>query len=389
MPEIIRYYNKLESYIHPNKVLLIYGPRQVGKTTLLQHYLQHTSLKYKLDSGDNVMLRELLQQADFNTLREYAHGYDLIAIDEAQKIPNIGEIFKIMVDQIPGIHIIATGSSSFELAGQVGEPLTGRKITITLYPISQIELRQYHNIAELKEKLPLYLRYGSYPEIITCNNEEDKRDKITELTQSYLLRDILALDRVKSPKILLDLLRLLAFQIGSEVSYSELAQKLVIDAKTVARYLDLLEKSFVLYNLRGFSRNLRKEITKKSKYYFYDLGVRNTLIANFNSLSLRNDIGQLWENFLVIERVKKQQYHRIIANNYFWRKWDKQEIDWLEERGGILYGYEFKWSDSKKAHAPKEWLETYDHTQFEVIHQGNYAAFVIGDNNTTAHFEVY
>jgi len=378
MDKIIRYYNDLEKYNPPNKVLLIYGARQVGKTTLLKRYLSQTPLKYKLDSGDNLMLREYLQQADFNAIREYTQGYELIAIDEAQKIPNIGEILKIMVDQIPGIRIIVTGSSSFELAGQVGEPLTGRKITLTLYPISQLELSQYYNTAELKASLPLYLLYGSYPEIITSDSEIDKRDKITELAQSYLLRDILELDKIRNPKILLDLLRLIAFQIGSEVSYSELAQKLMIDAKTVARYLDLLEKSFVLYNLRGFSRNLRKEVTKKGKYYFYDLGMRNALIANFNPLPLRDDIGQLWENFLVIERLKRQAYQKILANNYFWRTWDQEEIDWLEDRGGILHGYEFKWS-KQKVSVPKGWLETYEHAQFEVIHRDNYISFVIGE----------
>lgn len=378
MDRITRYYNDLEKYNPQNKVLLIYGARQVGKTTLLKRYLSQTSLKYKLDSGDNLMLREYLQQADFNAIREYTQGYELIAIDEAQKIPNIGEILKIMVDQIPGIRIIVTGSSSFELAGQVGEPLTGRKITLTLYPISQLELSQYYNTAELKANLHLYLLYGSYPEIITSDSEVDKRDKITELTQSYLLRDILELDKIRNPKILLDLLRLIAFQIGSEVSYSELAQKLMIDAKTVARYLDLLEKSFVLYNLRGFSRNLRKEVTKKGKYYFYDLGIRNALIANFNPLPLRHDIGQLWENFLVIERLKKQTYQKILANNYFWRTWDQQEIDWLEDRGGILHGYEFKWS-KQKVSVPKGWLETYEHAKFEVIHKDNYISFVVGE----------
>ncbi len=378
MDKITRYYNDLEKYNPPNKVLVIYGARQVGKTTLLKRYLSQTPLKYKLDSGDNLMLRESLEQADFKTIREYAHGYDLIAIDEAQKIPNIGEILKIMVDQIPGIRVIVTGSSSFELAGQVGEPLTGRKITLTLYPISQMELSHYYNSVELKGNLPSYLLYGSYPEIITSDSEVEKRDKITELTQSYLLRDILELDKIRNPKILLDLLRLIAFQIGSEVSYSELAQKLMIDAKTVARYLDLLEKSFVLYNLRGFSRNLRKEITKKGKYYFYDLGIRNALIANFNPLPLRDDIGQLWENFLVIERIKKQAYQKILANNYFWRTWDQQEIDWLEDRGGTLYGYEFKWS-KQKVSVPKDWLETYEHAKFEVIHQDNYIPFVVGE----------
>lgn len=244
-----------------------------------------------------------------------------------------------MGDQVPGLRVIATGSSSFELAGQIGEPLTGRKKTITLYPISQLELKDQTNIIELKQQLENYLVYGSYPDVVSAATQNDKRELINEITHSYLLRDILELDKVKNSKVLLDLLRLLAFQIGSEVSHSELAQKLGIDTKTVSRYLDILEKGFVVYNLRGFSRSLRNEITKKSKYYFYDVGIRNALIANFNSLSLRNDLGGLWENFLMIERLKKQSYLPIYSNNYFWRTWEKKEIDLIEEREGKLFGY--------------------------------------------------
>lgn len=328
-----------------------------------------------MDSGDNIALQNHLANADFNTIKEYASGYNLIAIDEAQKIPNIGQCIKIMIDEIPDLRIIATGSSSFELAGQIGEPLTGRKKTFTLYPIAQLELLDTHNKFELKEKLEQFLIYGSYPEIVAATTSQDKREKIIEITHSYLLKDILELVKIKNSKALLDLLRLLAFQIGSEVSHSELAQKIMIDNKTVSRYLDLLKKAFVIYNLRGFSRNLRKEVNKKSKYYFYDNGIRNALIANFNPLNFRDDIGQLWENFIFIERIKKQSYHQIYSNNYFWRTWDKKEIDIIEERDGKLFGYEIKWKN-KTAKAPNDWLATYTNASFTIINQENYLDYI-------------
>jgi uncharacterized protein len=372
---LLRYYNKLDDLFSPGSVLVIYGPRQVGKTTLLHHYLAQGSHRYKLDSGDNLQVRTLLEGADFETIADYVAGYDLIVIDEAQKIPRIGEVLKIMVDQHPHLRVIATGSSSFELAGQVGEPLAGRKKTLTLYPFSQLELSHYHNPLELKQHLADWLIYGSYPQVVAATSKAEKRSRVVEITESYLLKDILAFDKIKNPKVLLDLLRLLAFQIGNEVSLTELAQKLMINSKTVARYIDLLEKTFVLYNLRGFSRNLRNEVVKKSKYYFYDVGIRNALIANFNAFELRDDVGCLWENFLFMERLKKQAYHDVSVNYYFWRTWDQKEIDLIEEREGKLWGYEFKWG-KKTVKAPKAWLETYSNASFTVINQKNYQDFV-------------
>ncbi|MGD9109052.1 MAG: ATP-binding protein [Gammaproteobacteria bacterium] len=372
---IPRVFQDLDKYLHPNKVLLIYGPRQVGKTTLLKNFLQTTSLKYRFDFGDNISIQHLLSSQDFGLIKEYAQNYQLIVIDEAQKIKDIGQALKIMVDQIPDIKIIATGSSSFELAGQVGEPLTGRKKTLTLYPIAYVELNMLYNRYELKEQLEKILIYGSYPEVITTSNV-NKAELIMEMSQSYLLKDILEFDKVKNSKTLVDLLRLLAFQVGNEVSLSELAQQLAIDTKTVARYIDLLEKSFVIYNLRGFSRNLRKEITKKSKYYFYDNGMRNAIIANFNSLNLRDDVGKLWENFLIMERIKKQSYAGIYTNKYFWRTWDQKEIDFVEEYEGILHGFEFKWGKTT-AKAPQEWCNTYANAKFTVINSENYLDFIL------------
>lgn len=373
--KIPRIYQDLNKYLKPNKALIIYGPRQVGKTTLLQDFLAATKFKYKLDSGDNIQTQHILGSQDFNLIREYAQGYELIAIDEAQRIKNIGLGLKIIVDQMPNIKIIATGSSSFELSGQVGEPLTGRKITLTLYPVSQIELSNLYNPYEIKNKLEEWLIFGGYPEVAAAEDKTEKIKLLEEIVQAYLLKDILNLEKVKSAKILLDLLRLLAFQVGSEVSLTELARQIGIDYKTVARYLDLFEKSFVIYNLRGFSRNLRKEMTKKSKYYFYDNGVRNAVISNFNKLELRNDAGMLWENFLFIERLKKRAYHSIYANSYFWRTWNQKEIDLIEEREGKLFGYEFKWG-KKSLKPPKEWSDAYPDSEFKVISQENYLEFV-------------
>ena len=373
---IPRYYQDLTPYISPNKALVIFGPRQAGKTTLLKNYLegQKGKIKYKLESGDDIIVQELIGSSDFARIKKYAAGYDLIAIDEAQKIKNVGQGLKIMVDEIPGIKIIATGSSSFELAGQIGEPLTGRKITLPLYPVSQIELKNLYNNFELESRLEEYMVYGNYPEVAANDNFDEKRRILNEIVGSYLLKDILELEKVKGSKILLDLLRLLAFQIGSEVSLSELGGQIGLDYKTVARYLDLFEQSFIIYNLRGFSGNLRKEITRKSKYYFLDNGLRNAVISNFNPFNTRDDVGKLWENFMVTERLKKQSYKHIYANNYFWRTYDQKEIDFIEEREGKLFAYEFKWSGKSKT--PKEFLETYTNSEFKSVNKENYLEFI-------------
>jgi uncharacterized protein len=365
----------LKKNLKPNQVLVIYGPRRVGKTTLLMDFLSKTNLKYKLDSGDSIKVQQVLSSQDFEKIFDHVEGYELVAIDEAQYIPNISMGLKIMVDQIKGIKIIATGSSSFQLSGQIGEPLTGRKKTLILYPVSQIELLKIKNSSELRNELANYLIYGSYPSVVSTGSKQGKRDKLEEVVNSYLLQDILALEKVKGSKVLLDLLRLIAFQIGSEVSLSELGTQVGLDTKTVARYLDLFEKSFVLYNLRGYSRNLRSEIVKKSKYYFYDNGIRNAVISNFNSLELRDDIGRLWENFLVAERLKKQTYNKIYANNFFWRTWQGQEIDWIEEREGKLFGFEFKYK-AEKYKIPKLFLKTYPEGTVKLVNKNNYLKFI-------------
>ncbi len=376
---IKRAYEPLERWLQPNKVLVIYGPRRAGKTTLLQHYLAQTTLRYKLDSGDNIRTQQILSSQDFDQILPYVEGYELLAIDEAQGIPNIGMALKIIVDQIPGIRVIATGSSSFELAGQVGEPLTGRKRTLSLYPFAQSELLARHNRFELRERLEEFLRFGVYPEVIEAPTHMAKIETISEIAHSYLFKDILVFDRVRNFRSLIDLLKLLAFQVGNEVSMNELASQLAVDVKTVGRYLDLLEKAFVIFRHGGFSRNLRNEVTSKAKYYFFDVGIRNALIAQFNRLDMRNDVGQLWENFVIAERMKQRSYTPIYANVYFWRTYDGQEVDLVEEREGKLFGYECKWSTKKRVSAPRSWLGSYPEAEFSVITPANYLDFLMGE----------
>lgn len=373
---LARYYENLGKFIKNNHVLIIYGPRQAGKTTLLKHFLNQTNLKYKLDSGDNIRTRNLFESQDFEKILPYAAGYDLIAIDEAQQIPNVGMALKILVDQVPNLSIIVTGSSSFDLSQSVGEPLTGRKITLTLYPMAQMELLKIYNKYELREKLEDFLIFGGYPRVITTKNREEKISILNELADSYLLKDILSLERIKKSEVLLNLVKLLAFQIGQLVSHHELATQLHIDIKTVGKYLDLLEKSFVICKLSGFSRNLRKEIVSKHKYYFFDLGIRNAVIAQFNTLEMRDDVGQLWENFIFIERLKKSSYAQFYGNRYFWRTYEGQEIDFIEEIENKLSAFETKWSANKKVKAPSTWKESYPDSVFQVITPDNYLEYI-------------
>lgn len=372
-----RSYEPLDPHVQPNKVTVIYGPRRAGKTTLLNAFLQQTRFKFKLDSGDNIRTQQLLSSQDFAQILNYAEGYELIAIDEAQNIPNIGMGLKILVDQLPGIRVIVTGSSSFELAGQVGEPLTGRKLTLTLFPLAQSELLGTWNRFELKEHLQDFLVYGSYPEVLLAPTRRERVTVLTEIANSYLLKDILAFDRIKSSRTLLDLLKLLAFQLGGEVSLNELGTQLGVDTKTVQRYLDLLEKAFVIVRLGGLSRNLRQEIRNKNKFYFLDNGIRNAVIAQFNNLDMRNDVGALWENFLFLERLKFRSYAPLYANMYFWRTYNQQEIDLVEERGGNYYGYEFKWSHKASALTPpSNWVKAYPDAGYEVVTPANYGNFI-------------
>lgn len=370
--------NLILDKIEKNKVILLYGPRRVGKTTLLNEIVKENIYKDKIKfvNGELSLVQKEINTQSAVKLKEFIEGASLLIIDEAQKIPNIGLNLKIMVDHIPGIKIIASGSASFALAQKVGEPLTGRQKKVMMYPVSSKEIINTANRDYFKEKLDAFLIYGSYPELFGINSKTKKQEYLLNIVESYLFKDIFEIKEVKNPKKIRDLLTLLAFQIGREVSLNELSNALDIHIDTVYRYLDLLEKAFVIINIRGFSRNLRKEVAKTSRYYFFDNGVRNAVINNFNPIDIRNDIGQLWENYIIMERLKKQAYESIHANNYFWRTYDQKEIDLVEERGGKLFGYEIKWS-GKKVKEPKQWKETYSSAEYMLISKENYLDFIV------------
>ena len=355
-----------------NKVLVLLGSRRIGKTIFIGQVIEKLEEPYLLLNGEDVITAETLKKRSVENYKRLLGNKKILVIDEAQKIPEIGKILKLIVDEIKGIKIIVTGSSTFDLNDKLGEPLTGRKITFNMYPLAQMEFSNTENLIQTRENLEDRLIFGSYPELIHHQTKEEKTEYLKEIVNSYLLKDILAFENIRNSSKLLDLLRLLAFQIGKEVSYQELGTQLSMSKNTVERYLDLLSKVFIIYKLPGFSRNLRKEITKSSKWYFYDNGIRNTLIANLNPLNLRNDIGELWENYLLSERIKYQSYTGMLVNNYFWRTYEQQEIDWIEDRGGKLYAYELKWKSGKKTKAPGAWQEAYPKTNFEVITQDNY-----------------
>ncbi len=370
-----RYYETVPDYFKKGKVNLLYGARRVGKTELIRNLLKDISGKIFTGEGDDIDLAGILSSESKSQILSVFEDFDFIFIDEAQKIKNIGQALKILVDNLSDATIIASGSSSFRLSSQVGAPLTGRSSTNMLFPISLLELKHQFGGMHIVQNLENYLIYGMYPEVLNIKNTKDKISYLLELRNSYLLKDILELENVRNSATMYDLLRLIAFQIGNEVSLSELGNSLGIAKQTVGRYLDLLEKSFIIKKVGGFSRNLRKEITKTNRYYFSDNGIRNAIINNFNPIEMRNDTGMLWENFMFTERIKKQHYHKIFSNNYFWRTYDQKEVDLAEEREGKLFGYEFKWRN-KKNKIQKEWLETYKNSSFEIIHKDNFLHFV-------------
>ena len=372
---IKREYDDLSKLLKKGKVVVIYGPRRVGKTTLIANFVKDTKLKYRFDSGDNIETRNIFSSQSPESIRGYVEGYDLIAIDEAQRIPNVGFGLKILVDNFPSLFVVITGSASLDLSYKIGEPLVGRKYTYRLYPLWVGELSKDKTPFEINKQKEERMIFGSYPEVINANTVGEKIKTLEENVSSYLFKEIIEVEQIGNTKLLLDLLKLIAFQVGNEVSLTELGKSLGIDKKTVQRYLNLFEQAFILYNLRGFSRNLRKEVTKKSKYYFWDNGIRNAIISNFNSLNSRDDVGRLWENYCQIERLKKVNYTNLSSNRYFWRTYDKKEIDLIEERGGKLYGYEMKWKKDN-AKVPKEFLETYKNSEYQIINRENYLDFI-------------
>jgi len=372
-------YLDIAKELKPGKTLVLFGPRRVGKTTLVTEFMQRTNKQMVFYRGDEMSTQHAFEIPDSTVLNESVGKAEVVILDEAQAIPNIGKSLKIINDTMPGVAIVVTGSSSFELAGQVGEPLTGRKTTKYLFPIALCELLRDDSVPKqtLQKKLQTWLVFGMYPDVLTAKTREERTEFLQEIVNSYLLKDILTYQEVKGSRVLLQLLILLAHQIGSEVSLTEIGIKLGIDKNTVSRYLDLMEKAYILFRLGGFSRNLRSEITRTAKYYFYDIGIRNAVINNFNVLSVRDDVGKLWENFVIVERLKKRLYHNVYANQYFWRTWQQNEIDLVEEREGKLFGYEIKWKQ-KQTSIPQEWREAYgQEASWEVITQDNLLAFVL------------
>lgn len=360
------------SKLKPGKVIIITGARRTGKTVLLKEIIRLTGRPHLLLNGEDFNTALLLSKRSAENYRQIIGSKEYLFIDEAQKIPDIGTILKLMVDELPELKILATGSSSFDLGNMTGEPLTGRKYTFNLFPLSEREFWQEENIVDRPDTLMQRLIYGNYPELVNLNDASEKRDYLNELVSSYLMKDILAFENIRHSARIFNLLRLLAYQIGNEVSYNELGKNLSMSKNTVEKYLDLLSKVFVLFKVEGFSRNLRKEVTKSPKWYFCDNGIRNAVIASFNAIDLRNDIGQLWENYLISERIKFQHYKGYHANNFFWRTYDRQEIDWLEEREGQINGFEFKWSDSR-VKPPAAWKKTYPEAEYKIITRNNYA----------------
>ncbi|OGE65019.1 hypothetical protein A3I48_03920 [Candidatus Daviesbacteria bacterium RIFCSPLOWO2_02_FULL_36_7] len=347
------------------KIIIIYGPRQSGKTTLIEQLLQNQA--HLFFNGDDIRTQELFGTADLDRLKKVVGKTKLLVIDEAQRISNIGLTLKLIFDSLK-IHILASGSSSFDLANKINEPLTGRSVTFTLYPFSVIEIPP-SPLETLSVKLEEFLRFGLYPKAITLSLQTEKELYLNELISNYLYKDILTFETVRKPKKVIDLLSLLALQIGNEVSIQELAQNLSLSKIVVEKYLDLLEKMFIIVNIRGFSRNLRKEISKTSKYYFVDLGIRNALIRNFNELKLRVDGGVMFENLCVIEKLKRLANKKEFANLYFWRTYDQKEIDLIEEKKGKLTAFEFKLSpkSNKTTSAGREFTSVYKDSSYKIV----------------------
>lgn len=357
--------------LKPNKVVLVFGARRVGKTLLVKEILAKVNESVLILNGEDINVHDKLAIRSVENYKQILGTYKLLYIDEAQKIPDIGEKLKLMIDEIDGLKIIISGSSSFDIHKDAGEPLTGRKYTFNLYTFSENEYNQVENSISKIDRLSERLVFGNYPELLHLPDRDDKIDYLNEMISSYLLKDILVYEHIKNSQKIFNLLRLVAFQIGGEVSLQELGKQLGISKNTVEKYLDLLNKVFILHKVEGFSRNLRKEITKNSRWYFLDNGIRNAVIANFNPLHARNDIVALWENYMISERLKYQEYRRISSNNYFWRTYEQQEIDWVEERDGSLFGYEFKWKE-EKVKIPTQWKSAYPDASFELINVNNF-----------------
>ena len=368
--------SRLERLVAPGKVVVVYGPRRVGKTTLIRHFARRHDPDALVVTGEDIVVREYLESQSLARLRAFVGRRRTLIVDEAQYVRRIGLNLKLLADHVDGLRVVATGSSSFDLAQQTGEPLTGRRYVLPLLPLAQLELRGVEAVHETRAHLEMRLVYGSYPEVVLMDSNEDRELYLKELVASYLFKDILQLEGIRHADKLHRMLQLLAFQIGREASVTELGTQLGMSRNTVDRYLDLLEKTWVIYGRRGFSRNLRKEITKSRRYYFYDNGIRNALINNFNPVSLRDDVGSLWENYILVERLKCNLYMGRLVESSFWRTHDRQEIDLVEEWGGRLYGTEVKWSPRAATRVPGGWRRAYPGSAFRVVHRESYLDFI-------------
>lgn len=367
--------DKIVSRIEPNKVVLIFGARRVGKTVMMRKIVSGYSGRTMMLNGEDYDTLALLEDRSAANYRHLLEGVDLLAIDEAQAIPEIGRILKLIVDEIPGISVLASGSSSFDLLNKTGEPLVGRSAHFILTPFSQREIAQTETPLETRQNLESRLIYGSYPEVVMLNSYERKMDYLRDIVSAYLLKDILTIDGLKNSSKMRALLRLVAFQLGSEISYEELGKQLGMSKGTVEKYLDLLEKSFVIYRLGAYSRNLRKEVTKAGKWYFYDNGIRNALIGAFSPLAIRQDVGSLWENYIIGERRKANFNESLHKEFYFWRTYDKQEIDLIEKGDKGMTALEFKWGN-KMPSAPKVFQQAYPEAEYKVVNKENYLEFI-------------
>jgi predicted AAA+ superfamily ATPase len=366
---------QIRAKLNSQKALIVYGARQTGKTTLIRSVLPEISENVLYLNGDDTDVRELFSSYSSTQLKAIIGKNDTVFIDEAQRIKEIGLIIKIIVDNFPEIKVIATGSSSFELLSNISEPLTGRKYEFLLYPVSFGEMVDHHGLLDETRLLEHRMLYGYYPEIVTSLGEEKELLKL--LADSYLYKDLLMLESISKSAVLEKIVKALALQVGSEVSFNEIAQLVGASPTTVEKYITLLEKAFVVFQLPAFSRNVRNEIKKGKKVYFYDNGIRNAVINNFTPLASRADKGALWENFLIAERMKRNAYSKVHADTYFWRTTQQQEIDYIEEIDGVLHAYEFKFGDKAKAKLPVTFSKSYPEHSFEVINRQNFAEFLL------------
>ena len=366
--------NNIKEWISLGKVIIIYGARQVGKTTLVKKIIDQYPGSVYLNC-ERQLVKDLLETNNIERIRSYIGETNIVVFDEAQKVRNIGPVLKLLHDTFPEIQIIATGSSSFELSSEIIEPLTGRNVKFILYPLSVTELQSSFGKIKTDEMLDNILRFGLYPDIV-LRGEKQKITLLDELATDYLFRDVLRFENLRKSDLLFNLLKALALQLGNEVSMRELSGLLKTSVETVQKYIHLLEQSFVIFRLSSFSRNLRNELSRSQKFYFYDTGIRNSLLQNYNILPNRTDTGALWENFCIIERMKYLQKTGQKVNQYFWRTYQQKEIDLIEESRGKLMAYEFKWNPDARVKVPKEFLKTYAGSEFRVIHRGDFGEFI-------------